>query len=145
MAIYITNLRNISNVNAEAKFAIIRSYRRPIFGVQQLAALSPTTELFHKYLRLRDAGQWNARAFATEYVPDFIRDTICSDAAKYAIDNLVKMRQLNINIALGCVCDNETICHRTIVGGILEGYGLDVIYDSGRSYRFYNDLLLDYK
>ena len=48
----ISNLRNIGDYQHQFDevWAIVRSLSRPISGVKQVAALSPSVDLFYKYL-----------------------------------------------------------------------------------------------
>lgn len=119
-----TDIRNIAKIEADSKFAIVRSLRSPIVGVKQWADLSPSRELFYEYLRLRDAGKWNADAFENIYVPKFIAEM----RAPRAQSALAKLHDMAVktDVAVACFCDNERLCHRSIIASLLAATGVNV-------------------
>lgn len=105
---------------------IVRSLRDtpPAYG-RQVSVLSPSRDLFYKYLRLKDVGLWDSNAFRTIYVPRFIDELIASDAAQSHLAYLVFYGGKR-DITLTCFCTDERYCHRSIVGGILLGMGANI-------------------
>lgn len=87
--------------------------------------LSPSPELFARYRQLKKLGQWNKETFDNIYVPIFLKEMTSEQAINH-IKFLVRESKKR-NIALFCFCENEIICHRSIVGGILKGYKSDII------------------
>ncbi len=86
--------------------------------------LSPSQQLFDMHRKYRDSGQWNQKTFIEKYVPVFLNEMKQSQPA----DDLKKLAELSKSkdIALCCYCDDERICHRSIVGGILKGLGAEI-------------------
>lgn len=80
--------------------------------------LSPSFNLFMKYDSLRKAGLWNDGTFKTEYVPQFLSE-MHTYAARQELNSLYAQGSEK-DILCVCFCPNETICHRTILRGILQ-------------------------
>lgn len=122
----------------DAVCAIVRSLKRPIRDVEQLTALSPEYSIFRRYLQLRDAGAWNADSFAREYVPAFIRQIKNDPAALAHLADISARSAAGERIALLCFCSDESLCHRSIIAGILRGaYGCDVRTERALDYTLY--------
>lgn len=138
MAIYITNIRSMHMYNAELNYAIMRSFR-PTSGVTQVATLSPSWDLFKKYRELSSRGEWNVETFNKVYVPQFIKEMQTSEA-QMILHEIVRRSNVGLSIALGCVCINEEMCHRSIVSGILQGIGCEVITETGNNYEKYYEM-----
>ena len=86
-----------------------------VFHVPELA---PKEDLFKEYRSMVHSDQWNKQAFEDCYVPRFLSN--------------------EKNICLVCFCpdDEEQICHRSIVAGILLNMGASVECSDG--YRVYH-------
>lgn len=138
--IYVSNLRSMQLLEAPVKWAIVRSYKNPLRGITQMVDLSPTKELFGKYLQWKSQGVWNHDTFRNLYVPEFMETTIATEAAMKALKLIRTMDTNGTGIAIGCFCENENMCHRAVVGGILEGLGCDVRYPREVSHiEFYEE------
>lgn len=124
--IYVMNIRDINAAQYDEVWAIMRSVKGAAQGVKQVKELSPSPELFQKYLRLKDAGRWNAGTFRSIYVPEFIKGIKASTEAKIALNTLWKLDRAGKKIAIGCSCYDEGMCHRSIVAGLLQGVGCNV-------------------
>ena len=120
----VTDIRTIGRIQADQKFAIVRSLTRPITGVSQWADLSPSRDLFREYLRLRDAGKWDAKAFEEIYVPKFLAE-MRQPRAQAALAKLHDMA-MNANVAVACFCTDESMCHRSIVASLLAATGVAI-------------------
>lgn len=127
MAIRIVRL---GTPRAENEGLRIGTVRRPPRGVAKdrfakddwydvwLPALSPTPELVAKGLTSETPQQWNAfvRAFRAEMKkPD----------ASHLIDLLAALSQ-QTDFAVGCYCEDETRCHRSVLRALLEERGADL-------------------
>lgn len=88
--------------------------RRDFYDVW-LPALSPSPELVAAALSSRDQKSWNAfdRKFRAEMKQP--------DAARL-LDLLAAMSH-QTNFALGCYCEDEARCHRSILRGLLAERG----------------------
>lgn len=122
--ITITNIRNINYTEYDEVWAIVRSLRNP-GKMKHVPELSPSWNLFKKYLSLRDSGKWSAAAFQDVYVPTFLQE-IRNAAARRKLTELIELDRQGKRICLACFCPDETLCHRTIVAGILQYAGIQV-------------------
>lgn len=86
--------------------------------------LSPGQILFEKYRELARNNLWNEQTFKSVYLPVFLSEM----SRKESLSILHKLAEdsYNENIALCCYCDDEKICHRSIVGGILKGMKVNI-------------------
>lgn len=85
-------------------------------NVKQVAELSPSFELFKKYLDLKNKGLWNHQAFLDIYVPEFLREAKLEP--KFT-DRLLELKaHQNKKYALVCFCYDERECHRSIVAAL---------------------------
>ena len=58
---------------------------------------------------------------------------------KDALNQLYVMSKTQ-NILLVCFCENEDLCHRSIIAGLLSGAGAEVQTSSGHNYDKYWDM-----
>ena len=135
--IYVGNIRDAAPHDPfDSAFAIVRNYKEPrLAWVEQLTALSPSEDLYKQYLRLRREGKWNEESFASIYVPQFLADMHNPDARE-ALNMLFTLGSKK-KIALYCYCWNERLCHRSIIAGLLQGAGADVVLPTGRDFSQY--------
>lgn len=98
--------------------------------------LAPRESLFKEYRSMVHSGQWNEQAFVKCYVPKFLNDIQTSEAAMKQLSALVAVSG-DKNIRLTCFCpdDEEGICHRSIVAGLLLNMGACV--ECSEAYRVY--------
>lgn len=122
--ITITDIRSVNRSAYDEVWAIVRSLKYP-GKMKQVAELSPSWDLFKKYMQLRDAGRWNTATFQNIYVPTFLKE-MQAEAARKKLAELVKLDQQGKRICLVCFCGDETLCHRSIVAGILQHAGISV-------------------
>jgi uncharacterized protein (DUF488 family) len=126
-------LRNLKKVNSQEFdeiWVICRSVKlcnnfiQNNDNVYHVPELSPENSLFYWYLNQKKAGNWNPESFQAGYVPAFIKSLNNPQAQARLQELLFKSR--NKDIALVCFCPDETMCHRSIVGGILLNMGADI-------------------
>lgn len=134
--IAVTSISGASRTQFDQTYAIVRSMKHPSPWIQQLSALSPSYELFKQYLSLRDAGRWSHGTFGSIYVPRFLVE-LHSPAAQEALRLLLEKDAQKVRIQLCCFCADETLCHRSIVAGVLQGMGAGVHLLSGKDYSEY--------
>ena len=98
--------------------------------------LAPKESLFKEYRSMVHSGQWNEQALKKCYVPRFLNDIQTSETAMKQLCELVSVSG-DKNIRLVCFCpDNEEgICHRSIVAGLLFNMGACV--ECSEAYRIY--------
>lgn len=133
----IKRIRQLANTPNVSCYAIVRSMTYPIANVSQLDVLSPSRDLFFWYRRMAKAGKWDKRAFDAEYAPRFLREIRNNPAARETLKDLWSRSRNGEHIVLACYCDNESMCHRSIVAGLLSGTGAEVKTDSGADYSAY--------
>lgn len=133
--IKVVNIANMP-VPGYENWAIVRSFKGKS-GVQWHPELSPSWDLFNRYLELKDDGVWDEDTFMDEYVPRFLKELASSSEGREALNNLYRADKAGRKVAIGCFCANEALCHRSIVAGLLQGVGADVDCDSDYS-RYYS-------
>lgn len=135
--IYIKNFKRDRIVRSDYDhvYGIVRSAKYMPDGMEQVAALSPTYKLFQDYLKWKRAGEWDMEKFASHYVPQFLADLKHEKAGvgRDWLNKIYKMDKEGKRIALCCFCDDETMCHRSIVAGLLQGVGCNVVCDNDYS------------
>lgn len=131
--VIITNLSQARSITADEKYAIVRSYKHPIPGIEQLKALSPSWDLFKTYRDIYDRGQWNKETFDTIYTPRFLDEMSHDLESITAIKKIQRLDKLGHTVVLACFCKDEDLCHRSILAGILRGLGVRVKLQSGKT------------
>lgn len=135
--IYVRNIKEVKQGQFDAVFAIVRSYKGKQTWIKQMAELSPSWNLFTTYRDLARRNEWNAETFQKIYVPKFLKEMHEPSARDYL--NMVYALGKRSSVALVCYCSDETLCHRSIVAGLLQGVGAEVELPSGADYsRYYN-------
>lgn len=121
--IRLVSVREVKQLSGFEIWYIVRSPKNLRFDEthKHVPELSPNSQLFYSYLNAAKMGDWNAEWFAKNYVPSFLRQ-MRSAAAQEKLSELV-VRSQTENIALVCFCEDERLCHRSIVGGILYNMG----------------------
>lgn len=122
--ITVTNIRNINYAAYDQVWAIVRSLKNPR-NMKHVPELSPSWSLFKRYLGLRNAGRWNVESFQNIYVPVFLQE-MQNTAARNKIAELINLDRKGKHICLACFCPDETLCHRSIVAGILQYAGVTI-------------------
>lgn len=133
------HLGRISDISRDydENWLIVRSVKQVPRNAVQVSALSPSTSLFYKYLDAKKAGRFDGAWFQSVYVPTFLREVIANQDARSLLNQLYAESRRK-SILLACFCPNESLCHRSIVAGLLLGAGADI--DCDPSYRKYFDL-----
>ena len=108
-------------------WAIVRSMKHPSDKIQQVASLSPDWNLFKKYLKLKEDGNWNANSFDSIYRPQFLSQMASDAEAHKALETLKSLDAQGKRIALVCFCPNKDLCHRSLIAQILQSMGCNVI------------------
>ncbi len=138
--IYVTDIRHLpAHSESFESWAIVRYWRGRDDDIWHMPDLSPSSALFLQYRELVNENNWNAKTFRKIYVPWFIREM----RQQYARDALNKLYQLDRQgkkVALACFCKDETLCHRSIIVGLLQGAGANVMTDTGLDYSNYYEL-----
>lgn len=133
--IYITDFRDRELSKFDNVYAIVRSLKSRSDKIQQLADLSPSTSLFYEYRNLANAGNWSKQTFDKIYVPKFLQQ-MHEPTAMNALNKIYTLSKQE-NLALICFCPDETLCHRSIIAGLLQGVNAHVQLPSGADYTKY--------
>lgn len=115
-------------------WAIVRSLKYANQKIKHVPELSPSWSLFKKYLAMRNAGEWNNETFQAVYVPWFLNE-MRGKVQQKLMNDLFNTKK---HICLVCFCTEEELCHRSIIGGMLQGAGLDV-RGLEKDYSYYFD------
>ena len=114
----------------------LRSLFEDFDNVLHVPELAPKESLFKEYRSMVHSGHWNEQAFEECYVPRFLKDIQTSEAAMKQLRALVAVSgDKNIRLACFCPDDEEGICHRSIVAGLLLNMGACV--ECSEAYRVY--------
>ena len=124
IVITITSIRNVNPNDYDEIWAIVRSFKNKPYYIRQVPELSPSWDLFKKYLSLRDAGRWNHESFEQIYRPSFVAQITSDIKAQSALDELVEKHNSGKKIALVCFCKDVTLCHRSIISDMLTERGI---------------------
>lgn len=135
--IYVCNFKDpkIRQSIWDTKYAIVRSYKNTSTAFIQLSILSPSTELFYRYRQLKAQNNWNERTFQEEYVPAFLKQ-MCGKEERNALNTIYKESKTK-NIIAACFCDEEYLCHRSVVIGLLQGAGANIKTQENKDYSHY--------
>lgn len=121
-------LEKIANMNQLAEkydkiYVIVRSIgKRNILmadNILHLPVLSPSWNLFAKYLNACKEKQFSEQWFQYVYVKQFLSE-MQSQECRDALNKLYQEAQTK-NIAIVCYCKEENLCHRSIIMGLLQG------------------------
>ena len=129
----------ISQINSDdydEVWWIVRAPQREPVNEKHVLELSPSKELFKDYRDVFHAGRFNEEYFLTVYIPQYLRELVANKQAMRIL-NLLREESLQKNIILGCYCESEMLCHRSIVAGILLGMGAEIETDD-RYLQYYN-------
>ena len=105
-------------------------------NVHHVPELAPTEGLFKQYRNLFHSGLWNKQSFNEIYVPRFLSEIQAREESMSLLRKLVMLSNKK-NIRLVCFCpeDEEQMCHRSIVAGIL--YNMGACIECDETYRVY--------
>ena len=139
--IYINRIPDICATKYDEVWWIVRSPDDPPKEEKLVQSLAPTLELFRKYREAFHAGRFDVEFFQKEYVPQFLKDLAENQEARRDLEYLHE-KSRGEDIALGCYCENEKLCHRSIIAGILKGMGAQI--EAEQEYLKYYELYQQY-
>lgn len=135
MGIYIGNFQSLKDYDSsmfDEVWVIVRSLRNGLpkmykddgtvdttVDVYHVPQLSPSPDLFHKYLKWKENGEWNEDTFENKYVPQFLQEMHGDEQKKFL--NILYNRGQKKSILLICFCQEEALCHRSIILGLMQG------------------------
>lgn len=116
-------------------YCIMRYFHGGCNWIIHNPSLAPSSKIFSAYRRAKEEGRWDEDYFKSNYVGAFLQEML-SDEARVALQYHAAEGDKK-NIALVCCCPDESMCHRSIIAGLLKGMGADVRTESGRDYLEY--------
>lgn len=120
--ITICQISQLKYANYDEVWAIVRSLKYANPNIRHVPELSPSWKLFCWYRQMKEEGRWNEETFQKVYVPQFLKEMRGEKQQKLLND----LAQTKKHIALVCFCMEEEVCHRSIIGGMLQGAGVEV-------------------
>lgn len=131
-----TDIRKLDKLTGCTKYLAVRSLKTPVADTTMLPVLAPSTALLKKYLDLKKAENWNAQTFHDIYLPQFLSE-MRTDEARNALNELYKRSKNGETIVIACFCPTESLCHRSILAGMMQGAGASVMTNTGADYSAY--------
>ena len=124
----ITVQQNKSVVTADfdIALAIVQSLKYNPKGLIQEPLLAPSKSLFFRYRNWVAEGIWNKQTFDNAYAPQFLRELKANQSTIDKLNEIYRQSKQGLNISLSCFCEEESLCHRSIIAGLLQGAGADV-------------------
>lgn len=136
-------INNIKENNEyDEVWAIVRSFKgSKISNLKQMKELAPSSALFYDFLKESKYKDYLFQKdyFKYIYVPRFIAEIGLSNKSQDILNSLIKTDK---NICLVCYCKNEEICHRSIVAGILQHFGVQI--KTEEAYNQYGEDLMKF-
>lgn len=124
-------------------FLIVRSSKVNNPRIVQVPELAPSQELFFMYRKWVSEGVWSQETFDEKYVPWFLKDFVNNPNSSNALNLIYHLSEVKEErICLLCYCGNESMCHRSIIAGLLQGVGAHVrlVPDTKADYsKYYSD------
>jgi uncharacterized protein YeaO (DUF488 family) len=94
-------------------------------NVKIISELSPSEGLFRYYLSCKEHKTWDEKRFKNKYVPWFL-DSINNEDGRDRLNELWRLDKASKTVLLICTCQEENMCHRSILAGILASVGCNV-------------------
>ena len=94
-------------------------------NVKVIDELSPSKDLFTYFLSCKQHQTWDEKRFKEKYVPGFLKEINCEDG-RDRLNELWRLDRAGKTILLVCTCQEENMCHRSILAGVLASVGCNV-------------------
>lgn len=124
-------------------FMIVRSSKINNPHIVQVPELAPSDHLFFTYRKWVEKDEWNQDTFDEKYVPWFLRDLVNNPNSVNALNMIYSLSEIeHKRVCLLCYCGVESMCHRSIIAGLLQGVGASVRFvpDTKADYsKYYSD------
>jgi uncharacterized protein YeaO (DUF488 family) len=119
--LYTSNLAGIKNLDIDAEVLMITRAGPDIDGIVRVRSLSPSPELFQRYLN--DWKHLNPQEWWHKYKEQF---QIELEQKKEALRDIYRELLKGKNVVLVCFCNDHRYCHRRLVGEFFFQYGITV-------------------
>ena len=126
--ITIANINDINPADYVEVYICMRSIEsltKDITGhknVFHLPELSPSTELFLWSQKMKKKFRWTETLFKEQYVPWFLKEMQSQEARNLLLSMICRSKD-GIKIAICCSCPRQSLCHRSILAGLLHCNG----------------------
>ena len=97
--------------------------------------LAPSQSLLNDVQFYKSNYSWNKEIFISYFVPMFLRESN-TQAFKDTLNKLY-IESRNKKIALACYCGDETMCHRSVIMGLLKAVGAETEKDYSPYFLIY--------
>ncbi len=108
-------------------------------GFRHVRALAPTSQLYQQFKALKDKGHWGQGTFDIVYAPQYVTELLSRSASMDAASELLNKASCGISIALVCTCYRESLCHRALLGGLVQKTIPDIQVKAEQNYQRYWD------
>lgn len=122
--LYTTNPAGLKKITFDANVLLITRAGVDIPGTEVIRELSPSPELFRKFLNSwkdRPGNEWWSK-----YEEKFNIE-MKSNIKINALRDVYKRLLIGKNVVLVCFCKDHRYCHRKLVGDFFEQYGVKAI------------------
>ena len=131
---------SISNMDAskyDEVWVCVRSLGNVKTGgnVYHVPQLSPSADLFHAYLSWKKQGIWSKDQFDKVYTPRFLKEMESKEARSYL--DLLRDKTKIKNIYVCCFCDDESLCHRSLIRRLLMDNTFYLLVAGSRGFNNY--------
>jgi uncharacterized protein YeaO (DUF488 family) len=131
---------SISNMDAskyDEVWVCVRSLGNVKTGgnVYHVPQLSPSADLFHAYLSWKKQGIWSKDQFDKVYTPRFLKEMESKEARSYL--DLLRDKTKTKNIYVCCFCDDESLCHRSLIRRLLMDNAFYLLVAGSRGFNDY--------
>lgn len=131
---------SISNMDAskyDEVWVCVRSLGNVKTGgnVYHVPQLSPSADLFHAYLSWKKQGIWSKDQFDKVYTPRFLKEMESKEARSYL--DLLRDKTKTKNIYVCCFCDDESLCHRSLIRRLLMDNTFYLLVAGSRGFNNY--------
>lgn len=122
--VYLSSLTNVRFAPPSSIYLTTRSSKQAEYALAQgweyCPELGPSWDLFNRVKAFKEANRWNQIMFDDMYKQQFISDLMSNRVALLEIKKLIRKLNNGDNITLVCYCTNQEICHRSILGEIMN-------------------------
>ena len=150
--LYFGSFKDIDTTKYYKVVLAVRHLQHPVKGDNVIHApvLAPSAYLIAKIRKEKEAGTFDYPMWRAVFVAEYMSELIASVNAQKTLINLYKAG-CEKDILVCCYCPDDTVCHRSVIQGLMQGRGRKqnndvVVSDKDYSY-FYDDFrrLVDYK
>lgn len=140
--IVIENIHRVRIQDYDEVWAIVRKLKSNPNNFRHVEDLSPSLELLNIFITLQENDEWDKKAFNEIYLPRFLKEIKGNKRTQELLNELYNRDLAGERIALVCFCDNESICHRSIIARILQGRKANVVTKTGNDYSKYYEMYI---